>query len=126
MRALRTDLGEVVTVVDEMSEFDWPAAIDETLRAWQETPPGPYPPIDHDHNRVAWAIPTEMLDRLRIMREINERMTEAFLEATERTKRASAELLGDLDSFQPIGLLARDHDRRNARAMEWWRSQRRG
>lgn len=108
-------------------------------------------------NRFSMRMESELLDRMQLMREINTRMTEAFLDARET---AAEELLGDLDNWQPLGILntpmrcnpplmpedgwplpdeleeaVRDHLRdmmitwdrntQNARAIAWWRSQRR-
>jgi hypothetical protein len=53
-------------------------------------------------NEFAMLVEADMLDRLQLMREIDERMTEAFLEATDT---ATGELLGDLDNWQPVGIL---------------------
>jgi|SRR5687768_16813350 len=110
--------------------------------------------FDLDHNRVAWRIETELLDRMRVVREINKRMTEAFLDAN---KTVTDTLLGDLDNWRPVGILNAtaprvstpeswsppeeldealrehlrtmmiDYDReaQNARALTWWRSQHR-
>lgn len=118
---------------------------------------------EFDRNGVAFLIDGEVLDRLQLMREINQRMTEAFLETS---RAATGELLGDLDDWRPVGLLARDacpapvrvlgpppgfvespvwtalweeaarqwasaefemvRDDLNARARDWWRSQRGG
>jgi hypothetical protein len=155
-------------------DFDWPAAVDEVMRELDEAPLSGYPKWTND-NRVAWLADTEMLDQLRVTREINRRMTEAFLEATAT---AADSALGDLDNWKPVGILNRvkiaelfdvppemvvekpkpprvfgpppgfvesamwtalweevarqwskaefemGRDDRNARAVEWWRSQR--
>jgi hypothetical protein len=112
-------------------------------------------------NRFSMRVESELLDRMQVMREINVRMTKAFLDAHDT---AVEEVLGDLDNWRPVGLLTRgalpapirvlgpppgfvespvwtplweeaarqwasaefevSRDERNARAVEWWRSQR--
>lgn len=68
-------------------------------------------------NRFSMLMESELLDRLAIMREINSRFM--------------ATALGDIDSWQPVGILNAgpvihyDHESQNAQAVEWWRSQRR-
>lgn len=107
-------------------EFDWFGAVAEHMRLLRDTPVTGYAPlidvhVGDDRNGIAYRMDRELFDRLQLMREINQRMTEAFLEASAV---ATNELLGDLDNWRPTGFEMAQGDR-NARAREWWRSQRR-
>jgi hypothetical protein len=75
-----------------------------------------YVVIGSGENRFYTLMESEMIDFAEFHREIRQR----FLDAA----------LGDLDNWQPVGILNAgpvihyDRESQNARAVEWWRSQR--